>query len=45
MSRAPATYAVAVAGLGKRGMHHAEAFADNPRFRLVGLCNPRSQRL
>ena len=45
MSRAPATYAVAVAGLGKRGMHHAEAFADNPRFRLVGLCNPGARRL
>jgi predicted dehydrogenase len=45
MSRAPATYTVAVAGLGKRGMHHAEAFAGNPRFRLVGLCNPGTPRL
>jgi predicted dehydrogenase len=45
MSGAPATFTVAVAGLGKRGMHHAEAFAENPRFRLVGLCNPGSPRL
>jgi len=45
MSGAPSTFTVAVAGLGKRGMHHAEAFAENPRFRLVGLCNPGSPRL
>ena len=45
MSGASAPYAVAVAGLGKRGMHHAEAFAGNPRFRLVGLCNRGPERL
>lgn len=33
------TYTVAIAGLGKRGMHHAAAFAANPRFRIVGLCD------
>ncbi len=33
------TYTVAIAGLGKRGMHHAEAFAANPNFRIVGLCD------
>ena len=45
MSAASATYTVAVAGLGKRGMHHAEAFAGNPRFRVVGLWNRSSERL
>jgi predicted dehydrogenase len=45
MSVASATYTAAVAGLGKRGMHHAEAFASHPRFRLVGLCNPSPARL
>jgi predicted dehydrogenase len=39
MSDSPATHTVAIAGLGKRGMHHADAFAANPRFRLVGLCD------
>ncbi len=33
------TYTVAIAGLGKRGTHHAEAVARNPRFKLVGLCD------
>jgi len=33
------TYTVAVAGLGKRGMHHAEAVAKNPRLKLAGLCD------
>lgn len=45
MSAAAAPYTVAVAGLGKRGIHHAEAFAANPRFRLVGLCDPDPERL
>src|SRR5688572_28871376 len=31
------TYTVAVAGLGKRGTHHADAVAKNSRFKLVGL--------
>lgn len=45
MSAGSATYTVAVGGLGKRGMHHAEAFAGNPRFRVVGLWNRGSERL
>ena len=32
-------YTVVVAGCGKRGQHHAEAFFNNPRFELVGLCD------
>jgi predicted dehydrogenase len=38
-------YTVAVAGCGKRGMHHAEAFFKNPRFELVGLCDIVPDRL
>ena len=30
MSPAPVTYTVAIAGMGKRGTHHAEAFAADP---------------
>ncbi|MCI0396620.1 MAG: Gfo/Idh/MocA family oxidoreductase [Chloroflexi bacterium] len=45
MSAALPTYTVAVAGLGRRGLHHAEAFAANPRFRLVGLSNRTPARL
>jgi len=30
-------YTVVVAGCGKRGQHHAEAFFQNPRFELIGL--------
>jgi len=41
----PKTYTVAIAGLGKRGLHHAEAFAQNPRFTLVGLCDIDLARL
>ena len=33
------TYSVVVAGMGKRGTHHAEAVSKNPRFKLVGLCD------
>src|SRR6185369_14083878 len=46
MSPSAATYTVAIAGLGKRGIHHAEAFSGNPRFRIVGLCDidaPRAE--
>ncbi len=39
------TYTVAIAGLGKRGMHHAAAFAANPRFRIVGLCDIDAARM
>lgn len=38
-------YSVVVVGLGKRGMHHAEAFANNSRFELVGLCDIDRGRL
>lgn len=39
------TYTVAIAGLGKRGTHHADAFAANPRFEVVGLCDIDQARL
>jgi predicted dehydrogenase len=45
MTAAQRTYTVAVAGMGKRGMHHAEACAHNPRFSLVGLCDVDAARL
>jgi predicted dehydrogenase len=45
MSAVQKTYTVAVAGLGKRGTHHAEAVAKNPRFKLVGLCDIDQGRL
>ena len=38
-------YSVVVVGLGKRGMHHAEAFANNGRFEIVGLCDIDKERL
>lgn len=38
-------YTVAIAGLGKRGIHHADAFAKNGRFKLVGLCDIAEDRL
>jgi len=38
-------YRVVVAGMGKRGMHHATAFAANPRFSLVGISSRNPQRL
>jgi predicted dehydrogenase len=45
MSAGHQTYTVAVAGMGKRGTHHAEAMAGNPRFKLVGLCDIDPARL
>jgi predicted dehydrogenase len=39
------TYTVAIAGLGKRGTHHAEAFTANPRFQIVGLCDIDEERM
>jgi predicted dehydrogenase len=42
---AQATYTVTIAGLGKRGVHHADAVAKNPRFKLVGLCDIDPGRL
>ena len=38
-------YRVIVVGMGKRGVHHAAAFAANPRFELVGICSRDPQRL
>ncbi len=38
-------YRVAVVGTGKRGVHHAAAFAANPRFELVGLADSDQARL
>src|SRR5512137_2953054 len=45
MSATHKTYTVAIAGLGKRGTHHADAFAKNPRFQLVGLCDLNQERV
>jgi predicted dehydrogenase len=38
-------YTVVIAGCGKRGLHHADAFAKNGRFDLVGLCDINAERL
>jgi predicted dehydrogenase len=38
-------YKVVVAGMGKRGTHHADAFHKNSRFELVGLCDIDTGRL
>src|SRR6187431_2440697 len=38
-------YRVVVVGTGKRGIHHAAAFAANPRFELVGISDTDQQRL
>lgn len=45
MSAETKTYTVAIAGMGKRGTHHADAFAANPRFEIVGLCDIDEERL
>ncbi len=45
MSTSQKTYSVAIAGMGKRGTHHADAFAANPRFEIVGLCDIDQARL
>ncbi|HLY18854.1 MAG TPA: Gfo/Idh/MocA family oxidoreductase [Bryobacteraceae bacterium] len=39
------TYRVVVAGMGKRGMHHALAFQKNPRFEVTGICDIDAARL
>jgi predicted dehydrogenase len=39
------TYKVVVAGMGKRGLHHATAFRANPRFELAGICDIDAGRL
>ena len=38
-------YRVVVVGMGKRGVHHATAFAANPRFELAAICSRDSKRL
>lgn len=38
-------YRVIVVGMGKRGLHHAAAFASNPRFELAGISSRDSQKL
>jgi predicted dehydrogenase len=45
MSEVQKTYTVAIAGMGKRGMHHADAFSKNSRFQIVGLCDIDPGRL
>jgi len=45
MSNTQETYTVAIAGLGRRGIHHAQAFSGNPRFELVGLCDLDVERM
>jgi predicted dehydrogenase len=45
MSPSKPEYTVAIAGLGKRGTHHAEAVSANPRLKLVGLCDVDPARL
>jgi len=39
------TYTVMVVGMGKRGKHHATAFKNNPRFKVVGICDIDESRL
>src|SRR6476646_6949751 len=38
-------YSVVVVGMGKRGMHHAQAFHANPRFKVAGICDIDKARL
>ena len=38
-------YKAVVVGMGKRGMHHASAFAKNPRFELAGISDLDEGRL
>ena len=42
---ATSPYTVVVVGLGKRGLHHANAFKANPRFKLVGVSDIDTARL
>jgi len=45
MSPAQKVYTAAVAGMGKRGTHHADALSKNPRFKLVGVCDIDASRV
>jgi predicted dehydrogenase len=38
-------YRVVVVGMGKRGMHHAQAFQANGRFEVAGVCDIDPGRL
>ncbi len=38
-------YRVVVVGMGKRGMHHAQAFQANSRFEVAGVCEIDPARL
>jgi len=38
-------YRVVVVGMGKRGLHHAQAFQANGRFQVVGVCDIDPARL
>ncbi len=38
-------YRVVVAGMGKRGVHHASAFHANPRFEVVAVADPDPSKL
>jgi len=38
-------YRVVVVGMGKRGMHHAQAFQANGRFEIAGVCDIDRDRL
>jgi len=40
-----AKYRVVVVGMGKRGIHHAQAFHANGRFEVVGVCDIDPVRL
>ena len=45
MSDTQKIYTVAIAGLGRRGIHHAQAFSGNPHFEVVGLCDLDEERM
>jgi predicted dehydrogenase len=38
-------YRLVVVGMGKRGMHHAQAFHGNSRFEVAGVCDIDTTRL
>lgn len=40
-----AKYRVVIVGMGKRGLHHAQAFQANGRFQVVGVCDIDPTRL
>ena len=45
VGKVSARYRVVVAGMGKRGVHHAAAFAASSRFELAGITDSDQQRL